>query len=301
MNHSLSLSNILNSLEVVFISSGVTKINAIKDAQWLSNTFNQPFSLITQIVGGRILVETESASFEIGPGQAWFIAGHVNYRIKLLDDEFVTNWLNLDVRLFEHFQLFDLVESPYWLSVSHGNEIGRLQAEIHALMQHDSAEASMSLLAAMKVKQQLFKILETVLSVSRLKITSLDDIRNYQRFQPMFAYIENRLAEKIKVSQLAEILSLSTSHFHKEFKELFHESPLQYIRAQRMKKAQYMLASTDLNIGEIANSLGFESAYPFIRFFKSMNGTSPGQYRKTVLDSFFPSSAARVHPDTRQE
>ncbi|TXK84574.1 helix-turn-helix domain-containing protein [Paenibacillus sp. N3.4] len=44
-------------------------------------------------------------------------------------------------------------------------------------------------------------------------------------------------------------------------------------QAQRLKKAQYLLANTDLTMGEIANRIGYNHAYPFIRFFKSMYGS----------------------------
>ncbi|KAE9133827.1 hypothetical protein PF010_g2678 [Phytophthora fragariae] len=201
----------------------------------------------------------------------------------MLEPQFVTHWLNLDFTLFDHFQLFDFIETPYVTSGDAGNNIGRLQAEITALMNADPLDASTSLYKVAQVKQRMFALLEIVLSVSEYKIGSFEDMRKFQRFQPVFDYMEDHLAEKIKVTRLAELMYLSTSHFHKEFKQAFQVSPMQYIQAQRLKKAQYLLATTDLTMGEIANRIGYDHAYPFIRFFKSMYGSSPGKYKKALL------------------
>jgi AraC-like DNA-binding protein len=79
---------------------------------------------------------------------------------------------------------------------------------------------------------------------------------------------------------------VSTSHFYKEFQESFELSPMQYIQSQRFKKAQYLLSTSDLTVREIANLVGYDNTFPFIRFFKSMYGNSPGHYRKMMLNRY---------------
>lgn len=288
-NSMLMLANkILNSLEFDYINCGVTNINVDRDKEWLQNTFDQPFAVVTQITCGRIAVQTQAdnASFELQPGQALIIPAHVKYKIKMLDDDFTSHWLNLNFTLFEHFSLFDLIEAPYFTNAAYGTRIGELQADIMATMKNEQIDIEASLPTMARLKQHLFEILEMVLSISRPNMDKLEHMRSYERFQPVLAYIEKHLGEKLKVSHLAELMHLSTSHFYKQFKDAFQMSPLHYIQTQRLKKAQYLLATTDMTIAEIASLLGYDNAYPFIRFFKTMYGSSPGKYKKTIMSGF---------------
>lgn len=278
MDDSRFLITVLNSLDFTYYRGNTTRFDVKK-----SHTFDQPFTLVSQITDGPLHLHIGNASHRVEPGQGLIIPPNTKYEINMLEPQFVTHWLNLDFTLFDHFQLFDFIETPYVTSGDAGNNIGRLQAEITALMNADPLDASTSLHKAAQVKQRMFALLEIVLSVSKYKIGSFEDMRKFQRFQPVFDYMEDHLAEKIKVTRLAELMYLSTSHFHKEFKQAFQVSPMQYIQAQRLKKAQYLLATTDLTMGEIANRIGYDHAYPFIRFFKSMYGSSPGKYKKALL------------------
>lgn len=277
MNDSQFLITALNSLDFTYFRGNTTRFD-VKESQ----RYDQPFSLISQITDGPLLLQIGNASYQVEPGQGLIIPPNTKYEVNMLGPQYVTHWLNLDITLFSYFQLFDFIETPYVTSVDVGTTIGRLQSEITALINADPIDASTSLYKAAQVKQRLFTLLEIILSVSRYKTGSFEDMRNLQRFQPVFDYMEKHLAEKIKVTQLAELMYLSLSHFHKEFKQAFQVSPMQYIQTQRLKKAQYLLATTDLTMGEIANQIGYDHTYPFIRFFKSMYGSSPGKYKKAL-------------------
>ncbi|WP_176706156.1 AraC family transcriptional regulator [Paenibacillus hemerocallicola] len=254
--------------------------------QFIASIHIQPFALVTRITDGAVVVGIDNASYKVEPGQALIIPANVKYTFHLLGDTAVTHWLNFNFTLFEHFPLLDLLETPYTTSDAIGNEIGQLQAEISDLVHAKHTNNSAALFAAAKVKQRLFSVLEIVMSISRHKAGSLEKMNKFQKFQPVFKYIEEHLDEKIKVSQLAGLLFVSTSHFYKEFQDSFDLSPMQYIQSQRFKKAQYLLSTSDLTVREIANLVGYDSTFPFIRFFKSMYGNSPGHYRKMMLNRY---------------
>ncbi|UVI29328.1 AraC family transcriptional regulator [Paenibacillus spongiae] len=280
MNDSRFLVTVLNSFDFTYFQGNTTRFHVNEARGRATHVYDQPFALISQITDGPLLLDIGNASYKVEPGQGLIIPPNTKYEIHMLGPQFVTHWLNVNVTLLDHCQLFDFIEAPYVTSEAIGTDIGRLQAEITALMNADAIDSSTSLYRMAQVKQRMFDLLQIVLSISRYKIGSFEDIRKFQRFQPVFDYMEKHLAEKIKVTRLAELMYLSTSHFHKEFKQAFQVSPMQYIQAQRLKKAQYLLATTDLTMGEIANRVGYDQAYPFIRFFKSMYGSSPGKYKK---------------------
>lgn len=272
----------LNSLEVEYFKCGTTVLNEKTRSQYFKHTHSQPFALITQITKGELLIRIHGTDYRIKPGEALIVPGHVQYKLTLLDEEAFTNWINLDYTLFDHFSIFDFIEAPVTAPLPAGNTIGRIQAELLELMQTTLPNPGAALDASVKIKQRLFALLEMILSLSRYKHGSIEKMTAMKRFSPIFSYIEEHLAEKIKVSHLAKLMYLSTSHFHKEFHGAFEMSPMQYIHGQRLKKAQLLLTTSTTTVREIAGKVGYENDFAFIRFFKSMVGQSPGQYRKSI-------------------
>ena len=58
-----------------------------------------------------------------------------------------------------------------------------------------------------------------------------------------------------------------------------------YISSQRMKKAEQMLAGSDLTVKTISAECGFANEYYFSNFFKNYYGLSPSEYRKIFKNS----------------
>lgn len=138
---------ILNALNFSYLNGNTTKIDTIQNQEWLSLTFNQPFWVITRVTGCPLYIETDEARYRVEPGQALIIPAHTKYRIKPLGREYVTNWLNMNLILYEHLDLFHTIKTPYVTTVSAGNKIGRLHEEITALMNREHPGGHVSLIA----------------------------------------------------------------------------------------------------------------------------------------------------------
>ncbi len=83
------------------------------------------------------------------------------------------------------------------------------------------------------------------------------------------------------VAQMATIASLSASRFHAVYKTMFASSPMRDLISARIDYAKSLLLSDeDKTVCEIAEKLGYNDQYHFIRQFKSVIGKTPGAYRK---------------------
>lgn len=285
-NNKQALLYIMNALKFTFLDGNSTKIDTIENQDWLSITFDQPFWLICYITAGSLHIETDEVHYKVEPGQGLIIPAHTKYRIKPLGREFVTHWLNLNLHVYEHLDFFHFIKTPYVTSVSVGAELGRLYEEIKGLINREQTGVHESLVTMLQLKRRILSLLEIILCLPHIHFSNLEEIGKFERFRPVLSHIEHHLADKIKVPRLAELMYLSISHFYREFQEAFQLSPMQYIAEQRLKKAQYLLATTELTIKEIGERVGYDNAYSFNRFFKSMYGVSPGHYRTTASSSF---------------
>ena len=87
--------------------------------------------------------------------------------------------------------------------------------------------------------------------------------------------------KKWTVAEMAALASLSPSRFHAVYKALFGTSPLQDVIDARIRSAKSLLLSDEgLTLPEVAERLGYQNHYHFIRQFKAVTGQTPGAYRK---------------------
>jgi len=92
-------------------------------------------------------------------------------------------------------------------------------------------------------------------------------------------YIANHLAEKITVSQLADVACMSGSHFHIMFRNVVGITPHQYLIQARLKEAARLLQCSQSAVNDIAEQVGFASQSALSNAFKRCYQLTPGQYR----------------------
>lgn len=84
----------------------------------------------------------------------------------------------------------------------------------------------------------------------------------------------------LNLAALAEELCISVPHLHTLFRKHLGETPHQRLLARRLQEARNLLATSNLNLKELAFECGFTSAEHFCRTFKERFCMTPGDYRK---------------------
>lgn len=90
---------------------------------------------------------------------------------------------------------------------------------------------------------------------------------------------ENIQNSNFSVEDLAQNLNISRVQLYRKVKALLDISVNEYINLQRLNKAKNLLQETELNISEIAYSVGYSSPGYFSTSFKNKFGISPKQLR----------------------
>lgn len=92
-------------------------------------------------------------------------------------------------------------------------------------------------------------------------------------------YIELNVSRSLSVAELTQILGVSQPYLYKIFMKKCSVSPKRYIDNVKIQKAKALLAETDMQISEVAYSVGFENQLRFSAFFKQRTGMSPTDFR----------------------
>ncbi len=91
--------------------------------------------------------------------------------------------------------------------------------------------------------------------------------------------IENDLARKWTVAELALEAGLSRRVFARAFKLMMSEPPIQYVIRRRMEEAKRQIQQSSLPIEEIAINLGYPDLGLFGELFRKRIGHSPEELR----------------------
>lgn len=93
-------------------------------------------------------------------------------------------------------------------------------------------------------------------------------------------YINENCEQILTLDDVAEQFGFSSFYFSRSFKAATGYNFTEYLILQRVKKAQLLLAESDMTITEIGFASGFKSISSFNRAFRQYRGCAPRDYRK---------------------
>ena len=102
--------------------------------------------------------------------------------------------------------------------------------------------------------------------------------------QTIQEYIDDNLNGRVQLNEVAEAFGLSPAYLSVLFKKAMETGFSEYVYTKKIEKAKEMLLSGDMKIYEVADALGFESAYYFSKVFKKVDGHSPREYIRSKSD-----------------
>lgn len=92
--------------------------------------------------------------------------------------------------------------------------------------------------------------------------------------------IEDSIDTGISLTELADEVGVSRFQLSRAFQRAEGMAPHRYLTQRRIERAKFLLRHADLPLAEIALECGFSSQAHFCERFRTLTGTSPGQYRK---------------------
>lgn len=110
----------------------------------------------------------------------------------------------------------------------------------------------------------------------------------YRRLHQARDYANALFDTPISLGDLARVANLSPNHLLRTFKEVFGQTPHQYLTELRLERAQRLLLSTERSVTDICFAVGFQSVGSFSWLFRRRFGVSPASYRRACQTSGVP-------------
>lgn len=116
---------------------------------------------------------------------------------------------------------------------------------------------------------------EITLEPKQIAITSLDE----KFITKVLSMIETHIDdEDFSIEDFSQEAGCSRMQFYRKIKALTDQTPSQFVRSIRLKRAAQLLIAKSDNVTQIAYSVGFSSLAYFNKCFKEQYGMTPGQY-----------------------
>ena len=97
-------------------------------------------------------------------------------------------------------------------------------------------------------------------------------------------YIQNHVDERLTLNEVAAVFGLSPNYLSVLFKKTCGTGFSEYITQMKISRAKTMLLEQDLKVYEVADQLGFESAFYFSKVFKKVVGMSPREFAQQAAE-----------------
>lgn len=147
------------------------------------------------------------------------------------------------------------------------------------------------------LRQVFSKSSDSTASITRLSETMFIEILrqnlvgNAAYSKIMNAFTDQKISQAISiihaspnigwtVETLACEIGMSRTRFATRFKELLNMGPMAYLSEWRLQKSLPLLASSGLNVQQIASQTGYKSAAAYSRAFAGHFGFPPSEYRQ---------------------
>lgn len=166
---------------------------------------------------------------------------------------------------------------------SHGEEYISAISRKYALPKKDLALAYRSLKREIPDKQTVDTLLQPLCDMLELAYLKTDNTLQEETLAAcILRFIKQNYTRPITSKTLCEHFGYSRSHISHTFTQSTHKSLKEYLTDLRVENAKQLLQSSELNVTEIALSLGFLDCNYFTHVFKKQTGISPSAYRKQV-------------------
>lgn len=265
-------------------------------AEKVALTFNFPI-IASMLTGQKVMHLKGMPAFDFCPGESVVMPANqemiIDFPIATIDNPTqclalgidhekineVAHHFNERVKIQSEEDDFSLDEIPAHLT--NNVEVNYLvERLIRTFTQNNKSK---DILVDLMIQELIVRLLQTKAKYSILN--DKDGLFSDTRIGMVIKYIKNHLTEKnMNVEMLAKKAHMSSSHFHKKFKNTLGVSPIDYINSEKIKFAKKLIKDNkNLFISEVAYKAGFNNVSYFNRQFKKLEMITPHQFKTSLI------------------
>ncbi len=217
---------------------------------------------LTYVMGGEGYVVSQHGEVFLAAGDGILLPPRYRHFERLGPHQFDTLWLGIRGDLAAHLGL-----AKKALRLANGHTLNQWAEQIWLWRQRETGP----------IGRELDALTEFFVRAFVRMASQGDSIRGKPWLNQVRDYIDKHISEDLAVEDMAAAFSCSAGHFHRLFRQLSGETPLQYMTRHRLEVALLYLRRSSLTIREIAEKVGFSDPLYFSRVFHRRFGCPPSK------------------------
>jgi len=141
------------------------------------------------------------------------------------------------------------------------------------LLQLMAQPADAELLAPLVIDEILIRLLRSPMGSRVAQIGQAGS--SLQRVAKAVSRLRANYDQPVHIDELAALVNMSVTSFHRQFKAVTSMSPLQYQKALRLQEARRLMLTAMIDAGSAARRVGYLSASQFSREYGRFFGSAP--------------------------
>jgi len=196
----------------------------------------------------------------------------------LFEDEFIKGCFSYAASSTEQ-----LLEQPSKV-LNAGPELPNVPFAFNKNIQKITSQVVQSARSQAAVDELLFELMMNFVVLNKetsKQIKRVDAVKKstreelYRRLFLAKEFMHDNAFENLTVSQVAGEVCLDKFHFLRNFKNVFHTTPHQYLTEIKLQQAHQLLKSQGVSVTDACYIIGFDSVGSFSNLFKKRFGMSP--------------------------
>ncbi|WP_438444861.1 AraC family transcriptional regulator [Gorillibacterium sp. sgz5001074] len=227
-----------------------------------------------QCVSGEGVLETEGERYTVGPGQGMLLYPNRKHTYYAVREPWGVQWFTFNGAQAGSMLASLRLTGSCVLQLSHPDTVLRKMSQACELLQ------SKDPFRYVKCSALTY---ETVLDlfISSSAPDTRSKTEHYEQLVPVLTYIDDHYAEPLTLNVLSAQLGLSPQYTCHLFQKSFGLRPFEYINRFRLRRAkELLLQEPDMDVKEVARTVGYEHTSYFIKLFKQQEGLTPNAFRK---------------------
>ncbi|WP_239996685.1 AraC family transcriptional regulator [Photobacterium phosphoreum] len=196
--------------------------------------------------------------------------------------------INIDFDLTVIRQLVTMIESEQQRQFNYEGSCGvattkmtdRMYRSVEQLLEvlHDPLDATV--IGPSLIRQLFYYLLQGDQGYLLAQYCEQDSALS--KISAVIDYVQLHYDTKLQVHELAAMAGMSVSVFHKVFKQVVTDPPMQYIKKIRLNNAKTLILQQGMAANIAAGQVGYESPTQFSREFKRYFGLPPSKIHENA-------------------
>ena len=255
--------------------------NLYNSAQNMNEHFHSFFEMLI-ILEGELEYEIGEDCVQVRAGEYILFLPQVRHRLRKYSGVLKKYTVAFNYQMEDKMGIGQALNQPYYL----GRQTEKMLCPLRYVLEYLDDQNKYDLLMIQYQMSSFFWSLWDNLNIEKKVSGKQNDLapNDAEFFDMVCDYLKNHASSQVSLEEVAKVFMISKRHLNRRLMQ-FKGVSYGKVRDEVKCSIARDLLSTNMSMSEISEAIGMSNEYSFNRFFKRVEGMTPGRYRDAIRSS----------------